>query len=292
MKIELIGGDEPYMIDMRRKQLIRKLQMPDLNFYKSDVLDEKVLEHLQTCPIVDEEKVAFVRLEHLREADNSLFPKLSALTSGLLIIQFQDYDGRSSFFKEVKAKGLVKLYLKENYSDKQVQDYLTKIAGNKGISFEAGAMELLLSRTCYRENEDVNLYTLIGYIKSLSALGNPIRKEHVCAIVTEYHSEDVFGIAKMILSKDLNGLRLQANLQKKNAIRTLSALLREYRIAYKAKYFPLKEIGVSYCVFSRLEKAVLCDAIRYITGQIQSIKTGRIPQDVVLLETFFKLASK
>ena len=288
MSVVLIGGDEPYLVDVKRKSLIGKMQMPELNLLSTELLDETVLDHLTTCPVMDEQRLAVVTVEKLADADNEFFKECLDAVNGLLIVLFRSYDGRSAFFKQVQKDGLLHLCTKQEAAPSLGQ-FLLKRAAKSGVSFQEGAIAELLRRVDYLENDSVNIYTLLGYLESLKALNTSITVEDVKTIVSEHAREQVFGIVDMIQNKNLHGLTQQAQLLKDNAIGTLSALLREYRIAYKAQYFPLKDIGVSNIRLKGCSKDYLMQGIELITVQVASLKRGSLPPEMVMMDTFLRL---
>lgn len=289
MSIVLIGGDEPYLIDAKRKSLIGTMQMPELNFMNSEILDSSVVNHLTTYPVVDERRVALLTVQKLDEINNSFFEDCCSMQDGLLIVVFHTYDGRSSFYKEMNKKGLLHLCTKHK-AFPSLSNFIVKRAQAAGIVFQKGAVEELLRRVDYLENDEVNIYTLLGYLESLKALSNTITCENVMAVVPEYVREQVFNIVDMIQKKNLDGLNQQAQLLKNDAIGTLSALLREYRIAYKACYFSLKDIGVSNTRLKGIPKEYLVQGIELITSQIAAIKTGTLPPEMIMADTFLRLS--
>ena len=167
--------------------------------------------------------------------------------------------------------------------------FLMKRAEKMGVTFQNDVLQEFLQRINYLENEGVSIYTIIGYLESLAALGSTVTSDAVASVVPAYQSEKVFGIVDLILAKDLSGLCVQAALLKKDAIGTLSALLREYRIAYKANYFSFKEIGISSCKLKNCSKDVLINGIALITEQISAIKNGTVSEELILKDTFLRL---
>ena len=289
MSVIFIGGDEPYLVDAKRKSLIGEMQMPELNLLTTEVLNEAVLDHLDTCPIVDEKRVAVVTVEKLADADNDFLNECRSTSNGLLLVVFKTYDGRNAFYKELKKNGDLVLCNKQDAAP-SLASFLMKRAEKMGVTFQNGILQEFLQRINYLENEGVNIYSIIGYLESLAALNPIITSASLSAVVPSYQSENVFGIVDLILAKDLSGLRIQATLLKKDAIGTLSALLREYRIAYKSHYFSFKEIGISSCKLKKCSKDVLISGISLITAQISAIKNGTVSEELILQDTFLRLA--
>jgi DNA polymerase III delta subunit len=132
----------------------------------------------------------------------------------------------------------------------------------------------MIKRTGYLENEEISMYALMGYVNTLCALEEYITMEQMERVVPSYYKEDVFCLAKLICSRDVQGLRRQAEMLRGTEIETLSALLREFRISYKAKYFSLKETGASYSAFLKKDKEYLSYGIHVISGAVAGIAYG------------------
>ena len=288
MSVVFIGGDEPYWVDTKKQALIGTLQMPELNLLLTESLDPSVVDHLNTYPVIDDKRVAVVTVDKLTDASNDSLKECMENENGLLVVIFKSYDGRNSFYKELKKEGRLLLCNKQDAAP-SLPSFLVKRAAKIGSCFEENALQEFLQRMSYVENEGINIYTVIGYLESMAALNPNITVENVRAIVPAYQSEKIFGIVDMLLAKDLSGLRTQATLLKKDAIGTLSALLREYRIAYKTHYFPYKDIGISSCRLKKCSKESLMKGILLITEQIAAIKTGTISEDLILEDTFYRL---
>lgn len=290
MSVIFIGGDEPYLVDAKRKAFIGQMQMPELNLLCAEELDKAVVDHLNTYPVIDERRVAVVSLDSLTDADNDSLKECMEDGCGLLLVIFKSYDGRNSFYKDLKKEGLILLCNKQEAAP-SLPSFICKRAANMEITFPKDALQEFLQRMNYTENDSINIYTVIGYMESMAALSPVITIDIVRAVVPEYQSEKIFGIVDMILAKDLAGLKIQASLLKKDAIGTLSALLREYRIAYKACYFSLKDIGVTYTRLKGVPKEDLVQGIELISCQIAVIKTGTLPPEMVMTDTFLRLSN-
>ena len=290
MSIVLISGDEPYLIDVKRESLVGTMQLPELNFMSTETLDASVVAHLTTYPVIDKRRVALVTVQKLEEINNPFFEECRNIQDSLLIVVFRSYDGRNTFYKQLDKEGIIYLCTKQKALP-SLSNILLKRASKAGIVFQKGAMEELLKRVDYLENDGVNIYTLLGYLDSLKALNNSITCESIQAVVPAYIREQVFGVVNLIQKRNIEGLTQQAQLLKGDAIGTLSALLREYRIAYKAYYFSLKDIGVTNVHLKGVPKEQLAQAIDFISGQITAIKTGTLPAELIMLDTFLRLSN-
>ena len=160
----------------------------------------------------------------------------------------------------------------------------------RGGRITRDAMTLFLKRENYLECEDITLYHLFSDIERLLSYNSDITAEVVKSLIIENVTENVFGIAKMICNSDITALQKQYDVIS-NPIGTLSALLREYRIAYKEKYFPASEIGVRYITLSDMPKEKLLQGMDIITEAIYGIKVGTLTEAYAFRYVINKLIS-
>lgn len=289
--ISILCGNEPYLIDCQKLSLIGKLALPELNFMETSSIHEDVFLFLRTMPIEDTRKVVFMDLENLSELDCPLFHtyKKKPSSCGCLIVRVRKYDGRKTFYKELKKEGYIQVFDKD-MAVLKLPEFIEKRLIKKGNSFDSkGTLELFMEHENYANREDITLYNILGDLNNLMALGNPITAEMVKSVVPLHEKDNMFGLAKLIQQKDIAGLRKQAELLRGEEIGTLAALLREYRIAYKAHFCSLQQIGVNRNMFPHMEREHIVSAILIITSSIDSIKKGGIPLSVVLEQTFLRL---
>ena len=96
-------------------------------------------------------------------------------------------------------------------------------------------------------------------------------------------------IYKMLKKRDIVHLREQAELCSDNVIGTLSALLRELRLAYKSNYFSQSDIGVKYVALKDMPKKDIVNSIDITMSVIDGIKDGSIPESDALFYAFTKI---
>ena len=295
--LKVFVGNEPYMVDYQIKKLSQEIMFPDFNLLKADSLGESVSEFLDTFPIMEEKRCAVVNVKNLKELESSFFTSLlkkeqCGKNGNIVLIVVDDYDKRTSLYKELVKGDFLITYDKTVLVNK-VPACLVKRAASLNVSFADGVVEEMLKRCGYVENEECNLYTLFGYVNSMAPLAeNGIVTMNVMTdIVPSYFQSDTFGLAKLICAKDLTALAIQAQVQRGNEIPVLSALLREYRIAYKAVYYSLKEIGVTYSPFLKRDKEYLLYGLNLLTDTIAGIKGGTVMEATCLMGVFLKLCS-
>lgn len=245
MGVHLIGGDEPYLVDCQRISLVGRLEAPEMNYMEFDTLEEDVFTFLSTFPFMDTRKVAYVTVQDVAECDVPSFHSLldECPDYATLVVRFRNYDGRKNFFKQMKKCHCLSLYDKDQ-AIPGLPAFVEKRATKLGAVFAPGALDEFLRRENYIERDDINLYNILEDLKNLVSLEKNISVENVVSLISENNKDNVFAIASLIRNCDIVGLRKQASLLRGMEIPTLSALLREYRLAYKAQYYSASEIEI------------------------------------------------
>jgi len=291
MGIHVFYGDEPYILSYHRKAFEGKVSQ-EINIDFFDKWDEQIVPFVKTCPLFDAVRVAIVTCDKL--SDVSLSEKeiadLMADTVAELVVFPNTVDKRSKIYKLLSDKKVITECNKLTDMEK-VKRLLLKEVSKRGGRVTEDALNLFLKRENYPEHEDVSLFNLFSDLDRLLSYNLDITADNVKKLIKENVSEEVFGIAKMIQARDPVGLSKQAAVASK-PIGTLSALLREYRIAYKAKYFPVKDIGVKYAGLSTFSKEELVYGIEVITDAIAGIKNGSMQEKNALKYCFWKLIHK
>lgn len=291
--IHFIGGSEPYLVDCQKLKLVGTLDLPELNYMEAESFDERVVTFLSCVPVADTRKVAYITVDTLSACDTSLFhtfrdrcPKYAEL-----IVRFRSHDGHTSFYKQLEKDGLLTLFDKESALN-GLSEFVSKRAVKMGGTFLPGALEEFLRRENYSGKEEITIYNIVSDLKNLISLNPQISVDNVRSMISEHDKDNVFAIAKMIRNGDVAGLRKQAALLRGSEIGALSALLREYRLAYKASFYPLKDIGVNNIVFSGMDREQLCNGIDLIVDTIDALKRGGVPSSVALDSVFLQLCKK
>lgn len=290
--IKILLGNEPCLIDYQKRKFIHGISIPELNLKTADVFTEDIIDFLRSCPIIDSFKAAVINLDDLRDLDTPVFAgyRNAPVKDSALVVTAREYDARTSFFKSCSRDGLLEIHDKKEAIN-WIPSLLSKKAAKRGVSFSGNALSVFMEQENYIEREDITLYTLLNDLNSLTALGNPVTEDMVHYFMKKNQVNDVFGVASMVARRDTAALRLQAALLAGNEIAALAALLREYRIAYKAKYFSYSDIGAGQTCFNELSTSVLLESIRIITDAISSLKSGKGLRRLALETVYFKLIS-
>lgn len=290
MGIHVFYGNEPYSIDFYRKKYENMVVNKELNLMIFDAWSEDVSSYLMTYPIMEEKKVVIIScsLKDLGTAFNKYLKNPCQTTELVLILK--DLDKRNAIYKKLQKEGAVTECNKIQDSQK-LQNLLLKEVAKNGARISQSAYRLFVEKENYLEREDITLYNLFSDIERLAKYSTDITEETVNLLIPDNLSKKMYGIAKMLVSGDHTGLVRQAQVLSSNTMETLGALLREYRIAYKAKYFSLNQIGIKYPpVFSRLPQNILIGGMDIVLSSIDGIKRGTLTEGQALSYTFAKLA--
>lgn len=281
--LEILYGNEPYLIDCHINKAISRLTLPDINYYVSEIADDVFFEFLRTAPVMDDTKIAVLKVISLKELNNISFGTIP--DNCIVYVVPGEVDARCKFFKEHKSIAYEKL------SYAELERFVVRFVSSSGCRFLEGAKEVFLKRENYADMPDVTLFTILGDLKNLLGVSECISKETVEKLVPQRTKDNAFAIASLIAKNDLNGLLEQAKLLGGMEIPTLGALLREYRLAYKALYFQPSSIGVSKITFSYLPGKRIVQAMEYLTNLIEGLKQSKVPKDCSLTMAFTFLVS-
>lgn len=291
--IHVLYGDEPYLFDMAKKQFSARISFPELNLASFSSWGNDVIAFLQAYPqLSDDVRVAFCHVADLKVLNTNSFVDYlkEPIDTSILVVFVDSLDKRAKLYKTLQADHL--LFECGKVTDASL---LSKILLNEikkcGGRITEAAYTLFLTKENYGNEgvAEISILNLISDIKRLVAYSSDITEETVSLLIEDNFSAKVFSIGKMILDEDRKGLRIQSQLLSDNAIGTLSALLREYRIAWKMKYYPAKSIGVKYSIFSAMSKQELSQGMDLIMSSIDGIKNGSVPEKYVLPYTFEEL---
>lgn len=289
--IGIYYGNEPYLIQIEKHKLMRKIQNPEMNLIHSSSMTEDIVGFLNTFPIMDERRLAVLDIDVLSQLDTADFRSYleNPADSSDLFIMVRSFDMRTKFAKELSKKKL--LHECKKLSDiNSVVNYLLPVIKNAGGRITEAAMQEFMTRENYLE-ADINLLNVINDLKSLLTIDKDITLPMVKTYIKSNEVENCFALAKMIANQDFVGLKKQSELiSGSDSIGVLSLLMREYRIAWKLKV--INGFQAKYAVFRNLSLEALFQGIDICQKAIDSIKRGAMPADEILNITFMQLANK
>ncbi len=282
--IKVLYGSEPYLISKIKDEVVSQIQFPDMNLTSAEVFNSEIVDILQTYPLMEDRRVVVIDADSLSVISNDDFTgymENPSEYSDLLVI-LRQADMRVKLVNQLKKNGLLTICNKFE-SEKDLIAEIKSVLSVNGYSIAEDAFKEFLKRENYFDNEDVTLYGVINDILGLGVVNPNITLDMVKSTIKDNAKENVFSLAKLILNKDVKGFRQQANLMSADqAIPTLSLIMREYRIAYKALYFKPNEIGAKYINFSSMTKEQLIKGIEVCMDLIDGIKQGRVDASIAL----------
>ena len=291
MAVHILYGNEPYLIDYNKRKLSEGISMPGMNISTFDELNQDVADFLTSYPVFDDRKVAIVHISDVKElGKNAIFDSYlkAPFADTELVIIAKECDKRSKTYKTVHAQKLIVLCDKVT-EPKVLEKILLKEVSKAGGRITPDAYKLMLELINYEEHEEVSIYNIISDIHKLVSYNSDITVDSVKLLIKENPVDNVFAIAKLIISGNTKALKQQAALLSDNQIGTLAALLREYRIAWKSKFFPADMIGVKFITLANTDTETLFEGMKIINSAIDGLKNGSLPEKESLFYTFMKL---
>ncbi len=279
MKIKIYTGCERLLIERMVAKDKRMVDMPEYGFRTFDAISSELTEFF--CGVCfSNVRVALVNVDKIDALDNGIFKNCLAdqeENGDYLIIVVHSCDKRKSIYKECDKQGLIVTCDKITDKNMLMQFLLREIMAYGG-RITPGAMESFIRRTRYQDDEHMTLYHLVHLLKDLIDYQRDIDEAAVSKIVPENILNNIFSLSKLLLNGDMESVFKQLpGLQKgEGSIPVLSALLREFRIAQKARYFSKSEIGLKYgyITFEHLSDDCLKKCVEVITETIANIKAG------------------
>lgn len=280
----VLYGIEPYLINYYKKRLVSGISMPDINVLNTEVFEERTVDFLTSMPLLDDHRVVFYQVDSLKMAsDNAQFNLYleNPIRDAVLVVLPSKVDKRAKVYKTLEKKDSV--IFCDKASQDQINSVLFTIVRNSGCQVKEEAYDRFLELENYESRDDISLYDLKNDWESLNALAqesnnSTIDIDLVESFVKKRVKSDVFGVVQMIIDRDVVAVNDQASIIDE-PIGPLSALLREYRIAYKMKLgFTANEIGVKYSSLRSFPREKLYKGINILVSTIRGIKDGSIPE--------------
>ena len=293
--LRILYGNEPYLIDYFKKKFSEGLAFPEMNLLTLREWSREVLDFLSTYPVMDEFRVVVLYLDSFKEFEKAVSGNEKFLASVIasptqrLVVITGDVDKRSSFYKKLSKDANKVMLSCEKLDDIRLRKAIMSEVARLGATMDDDAYALLADKENYAERDDINLLNVYGDIARLASYDKHITKDTVDLLVKANIQQNIFGICKMIQSGNLRALKGQAEVLEGSEIGVLSALLREYRLAFKGKFFSAKEIGVKYIALSGLSMQEITEGMSFILSVIDGMKDGSIPQSDALNYVFLKL---
>ena len=286
--IYVIYGNEPYLVHRKLKELAS-----GDGFFHHQEFSPETIELLWTDSFFGNPK-GIVELEKSEQLNQNFFVYAkNPNENALLLIQIKDMNEKDKQYKELKSLKGVELLRCDKVSEKTLSQFVLSILkkGDKAIRKET--LEHLLERADY-DADGSTLYTVGNMVQTLCSAteDREITKELIDSLYPETRTVNKFHIASLIDKMDKRALYDAAGILTKDegAISFLATLNREFRIAYKSKFFSPAEIGVRFVNnFKKWTEEELIKAMEIIGDTIEKQKRGLIPEEICIPHVFQKL---
>lgn len=302
--IKLYYGNEPYYLAAEKKNLLKEKGVDTGIFYSW----EDAAETVTVLPMLSEHRIVVLELEKL-SADESLLRYLSDPVSFTdLFIFTSNVERNSKIYKLINKKHSLMQCNKLNAQ--LLKKWIGKQLVSLGAVMNQEAYELFIRRVPYFHDPDCNLYSVKNWILQLAFCCNEITEDIVKEVIPETLNEKMFALSKHLLEGDYPSVfRLSQFLleSQEQPIAMLSAILRTFRLAYKASLFPeinekeletmLGAARYQYIAAMKYPIPILQKSIWEIQNSVNDIKSGKPAKAVfitalgILCETI-KVASK
>lgn len=289
----LVFGDEPFQIDKFRKDLRKRVEVPEMDLLETTEFTESEKLFLNQCPLFGGEKIMIFRARNIK-ACSELIEYIADRKNEVSVYVFCDeVDKRSKAYKAFK-KEEIKVFdkLSEELLERTIIQYVKK----NGCVITRDAYNTFLQYVNYY-SEESNLYDVLHALERL-CVTKEITKDTIEKVVMDRETEDIYSLIQLISEHNHKKVQHQAELilqsQKNNVIGVLSLLLRSYRLAYKVKVcdVTLKDIGVQYRTFvPRLSAKESHEAMTIIDDIVNKIKQGFYRPEIALKLTLVQLCN-
>lgn len=290
MPVFVIYGEEPYLLNKRKSDLVSGRDA----FFHQEFTQDTVSQLWQDsffstnpCGVVELECVKGLNEAFFHYADN-------ANEKAMLVVTIRNMDERTREYKTLLAnKGRIQLIRCDKLSGKSYQDFVMRKISAAGKRIRRETFLCLLNRIGYEERSEVTLYTCENMLKNIIAVcdGEEITMAVIDSLYPERSSINKFGVASLIDQRNKAKLfAIAPVLTEEGVIPFLGLLMREYRIAFKAKICPVSEIGVrasrNFCTWDMPE---LVKAMRIISSVTAFVKEAAMPDSIAIAYTFNQL---
>ncbi|MBQ7067137.1 MAG: hypothetical protein IJN92_10000 [Lachnospiraceae bacterium] len=299
--VQILYGNEPYMIAYFKKKAVDTVENKEFSYKEFSGANEEFYSFVNTASFFGK-KLAVLVPETLTELDTEKFRKVlqsKGTEADILIMplkvqsntKFYGWCEKQGFLKEckkVKKEDLQKLILRE-----------FKLSGGKTITEEA--VNELIKRVRY-EADEVTLYDVLSDVRTVTYYNNEVTADTVKMLCRDREKENIFILSSLLMKKDLAGIRRQAELIEKSGaspIGVLSAMLRDFRVAYKMKVLEKeipsikarKQAVNTWNMPSATGSASqLYKQMEILVTSIDEIKEGKISKETAIMLTVMKMA--
>ncbi len=283
--IKVIFGAEDYCVWFKKHKIIDTIQNQEFNLKEFECFDEDTLEWCRTFPMLSDRRAAVLCVPDLKILDTKLFKGYMAEPAEEtdVVILPDKVDKKTKFYKSLLTDQIIEEHPKLK-SVADLQKMILVFLKNTGAQIKQDACEELIRRLNYFERDEVNLWTVKNAVQNLAQSSLQIDKALVETVIEDNEKENVFLLIDLLKKGNLAGIAKQENLIMRAQGSThgaLSAMLREFRIAYKQKFLGAKpaDIGVKFISLNSWDAEKVMNGLEILTDTIFMIKSGRLKAD-------------
>lgn len=273
--IRILFGNEPYAIDARKNRLLQGIG--DISIFDGE-FDTEILAVCRAFSLLSDQKGVVLKADTLKALDNRAFEAyLKEENPGtVLLVIVKTVDARTKLYKHLQKEGLLLACNKVETEDAFRKVILYELK-KRGAQITESGMREFEKRMNYFVSDEMNLLRAAGFLEQMTFVTNEITEEVVRAHTPSFEEANAFGIASLMEAGDASALLREINmLPSSDAIRIMSLILRELRIAYKLHFLKAQEIGIraDNAVFRNHPRNVLAEGLKIVTDYIEAIKKG------------------
>ncbi|WP_026653448.1 DNA polymerase III subunit delta [Butyrivibrio proteoclasticus] len=283
--IQIVYGTEPYGIDLKRRKLIDSISTPAVNLSSFvGVFNVDILNVCNTYPFLAEKRGVILEIDGLKDLDTAEFKrymKNPPATTDLIIIA-KKVDQRTKLYKTFDEAGLM-VPCNKLKTMPELQKVIFSELRRQGATIKEDAYGLFVKKMNYFDNDGVTLLDVVSCLNSCISISNELTVDIIEKCCPSYEEANIFALASLIKENKADALYEQISLiSEKDAIGILSLLLKDFRVAYKLKYYSDSEVGTKRTAFSTYDKTALNKAMLVITSTIAGVKNGSYSSDNAL----------
>ena len=295
--IKLYYGNEPYCLEFEKRKIREGVNPMDLQVFTEWARETSQLAF--QVPFFSERNVIFLEVEKLAANDDLVSYIKNPCNGSDLYIFAARVDKNAKTYKEIKAKHEVVECNK--ISSGMMKKWVMKQLRTLQASMTQDAYDLFIRRLNYWGDEDCSLFAIKNYLVQAAAYSPAITDEVIMDLVPATVDEKVFALSGYLLEGDgPHVFHAAAHLlgEKEAPIAMLSAILRTFRLAYKAKLLDgvrgkerdalLGAPSYQYASAMRLELPIIKKCMDTLQDAVNEIKKG-YPGDKVFILTLGQL---
>lgn len=300
--IKILYGEEPYIIDKRIEEAVKQISCPEMNLQFFDTVNDELKATVECVPLLDERRVVVLALDELK-SDEKLMEILSMVPDTTdFIIETKKVEANTKIYKLAKKSN----YLQEcvKLTESQLKKFILGILNEKGVKITNSAYAVMVNRMGYLNDPNVSLYTVDIYVRQLSFLATIITEDEIAKVIPQTSNEKIFELTKVLIAgkeSECFTLALDFIERGENVIAMLSAMLRFFRLGFKASLFKdykKSELGAllgapvyQYEGALSINEQALNNILDTIQQAINGIKTGKCGADNMFLLAIGKINS-